>query len=111
VTPDDLARILDDLGERLGPAGEHAFALAVQHAAISAWLGVIAGSLLLILGVAVVVLAIWISDGDADDAVVFVGFLGLLSTALGLAIAFVALPNALVPEYAALRNLLGAIAP
>ncbi len=35
MNPDDIARILDDLGSRIGPAGEYVFALAVRQAVIA----------------------------------------------------------------------------
>jgi hypothetical protein len=39
VNPDDLARILDELGQRLGPAGAYVFGLAVRQVLIGSVLG------------------------------------------------------------------------
>lgn len=36
MNPDDLTRILDEIGQRLGPSGEYVFALAVRQVVIDA---------------------------------------------------------------------------
>lgn len=43
MNPDDLARILDELGQRLGPTGEYVFALAVRQVYIDSVLSVLTG--------------------------------------------------------------------
>ena len=47
MNPDDLARILDELGQRLGPTGEHVFALAVQFKVTSAVIWLVASVVVL----------------------------------------------------------------
>lgn len=41
MSPDDLAKILDELGKRLGPTGQHVFELAVRNVVITntIWVG------------------------------------------------------------------------
>ena len=38
MKPEDIARILDDLGTRIGPAGEYVWQLTVKQVLIDAWL-------------------------------------------------------------------------
>lgn len=128
--PEDVARILDDLGQRLGPAGEYVFGLAVRQAFIDGILGTLVGVGLF---VGVLVIAVigarhirieWARKcAQADsyssaDPVLGVGFpaaIGGLVLALpgGFAVVqlLVALPKLLNPEYAALMDILSRIVP
>jgi len=53
MNPDDIAKILDDLGQRLGPAGQHVFQVAIQQVYVDSTLigiltiGVIIATILL----------------------------------------------------------------
>lgn len=118
MNPDDIARILDDLGERIGPAGEYVFALAVRQVYIDGVLNIGLG--LLCIPVAVVVgLVCWRSWRSAStqgygapDPFIYLMFGGsAVVAALILALfAFASgLPKLLNPEYAAIRDILGAI--
>ena len=73
MNPDDIARILDDLGQRLGPTGEYVFSLAVRQVYIDAFAGLLC----------------WLAFAVIN--------------------AFLVIPDVLNPEYAALRDILGAI--
>jgi len=115
MNPDDLARILDELGRRLGPAGEHVFALAVRQVYIDAAIAMV------FLSIPLVVLAAtarrvyhWQQDGDSysDREITTIFYVVGLGVWIGLALlyAFIVVPRLLNPEYAAIQNLLRAIA-
>jgi uncharacterized protein YqgC (DUF456 family) len=114
MTADQLAQILDELGKRLGPTGEHVFALAVRQVYVSAfvWIGV---WLVAVLAVALVARPIyrWLQNDDGMGDRALGAFIGCLLGGFALVFltgsAVVNLVSLLNPEYAALRDLLGAI--
>lgn len=131
MEPEDLARILDDLGQRLGPTGEYVFALAVRQVVIDASI-TLAWGIPTILAVTAVVVwaarftrqryaaakAIEKPGGYSYERVdlmnyvmpwLMFGFIGsiVLGTA-GLAVTH-QLGRLLNPEYAAIRDILGAV--
>jgi hypothetical protein len=105
MNPDDLARILDELGQRLGPTGEYVFALAVRQVVIDA---------VLLLAFAAILVGsatyAWraVARADSFDAAPLRLIAGALYLAATIAAAG-ALSALLNPEYAALRDILGAI--
>ena len=122
MNPDDLAAILDELGRRLGPTGEHVFGLAVRQAFID---GIVALVVTIATVACLVLMFRWIGRYVVEDkakaannsyytssyesAYVF-GGVGFLVLALVIVWAgSVAISNLLNPEYAALRDILGAI--
>jgi hypothetical protein len=114
VNPEDLARILDELGQRLGPTGEYVFALAVRQVYINAATSAVALLVsLLFARWAVGRIRAYVARGDSystrdvDAGFAYAG-LGLLVAATVLW-AFLAIPGVLNPEYTALRSLIGAI--
>ena len=116
MNPDDLVRILDELGERLGPTGEFVFALAVRQVYIDAiTMIVLSAAYVVALAVAVPRVARWIADGDSYDGRGLVGiFGGVGATILGVLLLVGVLwyvPALFNPGYAALRNILGAVQP
>ena len=104
MNPDDLARILDELGRRLGPAGEHVFALAVRQQIINGVFGVIAALILMIVGVVFVVVGRRQIDSDGFEW--FAGGVAWIIAAIALIGGLSLLLN---PEYAAIRELLSAV--
>lgn len=113
MTPEEIARILDELGQRLGPAGQRVFELAVRQQLINGILTEIFGVVLL--SVAVVILIIirrlWdsIDSYDRDFVGVFGGLAIILLSLAGLLVLFMGASPLLNPEYAALHDLLYAI--
>lgn len=110
MTAEELAQILDELGRRLGPAGEYVFRLAVERVVIESALWVAAGGLILLVGLIVTSRALRGRNGYGDvremlvmlgSAAVFVGAFLCLSAAVPL----------LTPEYEALTRLLRAVKP
>ena len=111
MNPDDIARILDDLGRRLGPAGEYAFSLAVRYEFTSAAISVAFG-LLLAVASAIGIVVAWRYDDESGASFpirIFGGLFGSIGGVVGLSVSAIALPNLLNPEYAAIRSLLWAI--
>lgn len=136
MTVTDLAALLDELGRRLGPAGQHVFELAVRQVYIDGIIRCIGSGV-----VAVVLLAAWLyiarwtrrrwsaeqalyADGkgrwssigqrgpDLFDYAYPFGFGSLfLGLAFLIALATVAgsLARLLNPEYAAIRDILAAV--
>jgi hypothetical protein len=115
VTADEIARILDVLGEKLGPAGERVYALALRQMFID---GII-GTGLFVATTVIAVLAIrpvlrWVADGNSyGDRGMAAGLAGVAAAVLWVVLlinfAGFALPRLLNPEYAAIRDLLGSI--
>ena len=113
MNADDLAKILDELGQRLGPTGEHVFQLAVRQVYIDAVTNVV---VLILLGAAFFALAsrfrVALEEDDASYASLF---LGTATIAIGAVNAFAAmslifaLTRVLNPEYAALRDIIQTI--
>ena len=115
MNPDDIARILDDLGQRLGPTGEYVFSLAVRQVYIDALIATV----FLVLPVVACAVILprtyrWVMDApDSYSSREIAGvltFAGLLCwLAFAVINAFLVIPDVLNPEYAALRDILGAI--
>lgn len=131
MTPEQITNLLDQLGQRLGPAGQHIFDLAVRQVYIDAAIG---------LGFSLVALAItlwgtlkavqftkahWVKAHEAyqngtgysrkpdwDDYVIpwaFVGFVLFFVAGFLVWVALASLSSLLNPEYAALMNILRAV--
>jgi hypothetical protein len=113
MTPEQLGQFLDELGKRLGPAGDHVYQLAIRQVVISNAVG---------LAVAVAIFAftffgvrfVWRRARDADST--DEGFLKVISSIgaifgflIGVIWAGTCLVSLLNPEYAALRDILSAI--
>lgn len=114
MSAEDLARLLDQLGQRLGPTGERVFALAVRQVWIDGLLGVGAA----VVAAAFMFIALprlyrWGRSGDGystrDLEAVVAGLIVVLIGGLIVANGVYALSRLLNPEYAAIRDLLGAI--
>jgi hypothetical protein len=107
MNPDDLARILDELGQRLGPTGEYVFALAVRQVYIEAILFAIVG-LGSIAGGVYIWRRVYRTGDDIDRS--YGPPVAVLAVATGLfLLLFCGIAPALNPEYAAIRDILGAI--
>lgn len=136
MTADELARILDELGRRLGPAGEYAFGIAVRYQMTSALIWAIGAGVTLALIIGVVLWAArftsrrWHADwaayherfpngstyrSDRPDSLDYLmpwmlGSLGIVLVGGGAAGTLLSsLVTVLNPEYAALRDLIGAV--
>jgi hypothetical protein len=112
----DLAALLDELGRRLGPAGQHVFELAIRQVYINAITAVVAVGLLLVVGVVSVPIAErWRTAENADSAggrdfvllLPGVFYIGALVMALTWVVSTV--PAVLNPEYAAIQDILRSI--
>lgn len=119
MNPDDLVKILDELGRRLGPTGEYVFALAVRQVYIDS-LVTLTTTTLIAVGVVALVLyfvrltrRLYATENNDVFPYVMAWFLGGLWAVVVLIVTLVcftdALRNLLNPEYAALRDILGAI--
>lgn len=113
MTPEQLGQFLDELGKRLGPAGDHVWQIAVQRAVISnaVWL---VGSVVLVIASVWAARWLWKVTADVDDVdqgmLRIFGSLGTAAGAVaGTAIALGSLINLMTPEYKALSDLLSAI--
>jgi len=116
MTPDQIAAILNDLGTRLGPAGQQAFALAVREQYIE---GII-GLLLVIPGVICLWACRWTvgwmrrdkgsysNDREPVAAGAVLLFGGIALGTFGNAVLF-AIPQLLNPEWHAITSILSSI--
>jgi hypothetical protein len=117
VNPDDLIRILDELGKRLGPTGEYVFGLAVRQVYIEAVVGIGLFAFALMVGAIVIPRVYRWQQADRSGysergMIATIG--GLLAAMLLFGVtanAIFQLQNVLNPEYAALRAILGTVAP
>ena len=110
MNADDIGKILDELGRRLGPAGSHVFELAVREQIIrgATWLVVFVVGLALCLYARKAWIADWQGSGlsargtlfMAGAFMVFVATIGLIAGGIG---------QLLNPEYAAIKDILGHI--
>lgn len=120
MTADELGKILDELGQRLGPTGQHVFQLAVRQIIIEGIIGLIAGVVLVVLSVELWRKGkTWIlsreTNSYSDDALdkgMPIGFMSLglaFPFGFGLFLVYGALTTLTNPEYAALRDILSRI--
>lgn len=114
MSPEDIGRILDEIGERIGPAGERAWQVAVQHTAISAWITVLGPLAVMLITLPLTIFYGRKVDFNAEGP----GFNGVMMLIMG-SITFsallmftmmvgTALPDALVPEWGAIRRIIEA---
>lgn len=112
MSADELTRLLDELGKRLGPTGSHVFELAVRQVYVNAGTAIVFA--VVVLGLGLVYgprVRRWV-DADTNsysDRELPAMFLGIgYAVAVIIAAIFVvyAVPGVLNPEYAALANLL-----
>ena len=132
MNPEDVGRILDEIGERIGPAGEYAWGLAVRQVYIEGTIGSILGSALaiatLVAGVGALVLIYrrYLADlertkgagrYDRTDPFGYVlsalAVLSLGGAAFGFCLtwAVLAIQQLLNPEYHAMIRLLDSVVP
>ena len=128
MNADDLANILDELGQRLGPTGEHVFNLAVRQVVIDGAMSLLLGVALLVGMVVTVVVTRrlyvvasakyeankgraydYSSPPDAAFWAFATGVVVAVQAAFALIAFSCSIPYILNPEYQAIRSLLGAI--
>jgi hypothetical protein len=114
VTADQIAKILDDLGRRIGPTGERVFGLAVRQVYVDGISSIVAFAVLAIGGLVIGPrIYRWAMSGDDYSERQPLSFMGGLLYAIVLAwatlSAWVGGFAMLNPEYSALKNILGAI--
>lgn len=129
MTAEELSTLLDELGQRLGPAGEHVFALAVRQVYVvsAAWL--IVGVLVLIAtafawqAIRRYIASEWARwnalpeheknypslNGKPTHGAVLLYLVPVASGLLGLWIVLGCMVSLLNPEYAAIRDLIGTV--
>ena len=116
MSADDLVRLLDELGQRLGPTGEYVFALAVRQVYVDAAI-YIGAWLVVVIALAIVARPLywWTQDGDSYSDRGLMATLGAMCAGfvlVGLTVAaLLSLASLLNPEYAALRSILGSVRP
>ena len=114
MNADDLVRLLDELGQRLGPTGEYVFALAVRQVYVDAAI-YIGAWLVVVIGLAIVARPLyrWTQDDRSSGERGLAAALGAMCAGFVLVIltvaALLSLASLLNPEYAALRSLLGSV--
>lgn len=116
MNADELARILDELGERLGPTGQYLMDLTVRQIVAEAMAWIIGGAVVVLILWAITVIAFRVADLDdpADDLVAWAFLSGLVSLFVSavfvpvLALNIIRLGN---PEYAAIERIIGMVVP
>lgn len=112
MTPEQVTNLLDQLGQRLGPAGQHVFELAVRQVFIDGFTMLILTAIFLaVLGWSVPRIYAWAQDGGDDRAMLGV-IAGAVYVLVGICLLIgdlAYIPAMLNPEYAALMNILRAV--
>lgn len=67
MNPEDIGRILDEIGERIGPAGEYAWTITVKQVFIDSGVGLVIGAVLLLLSIALIVFGLRSGNVDAEE--------------------------------------------
>lgn len=112
MSTEEILRLLDELGERLGPTGERVFQLAVQRVILSSVVGIVLGAGTLVLFALVLrwLYRKWMSNGnDWDIPLGMFGMVGGVASLGAVVLVAVNVLSLLTPEYTALRELLQAI--
>ena len=117
MNPEDVGRILDEIGERIGPAGEAAWAILVRGVWVDSVIGVLFGLFLTTVGVIITYFASKIGrQMDREDAgsmgfpLMIVGpVLGLTMMVIGVPAIFLNLQGVFVPEFKAIEYILRAL--
>ena len=114
---DEIGRILDEIGERMGPAGEYVWVLAVRQSYIGGVTGILTGLLLTAICGAGLLWAVhlirkpkssYTEEGFAGTFLLIGSFLGV---AAGWFIAVSGVHSLLNPEYQAMVRLLDRLVP
>lgn len=115
---EELSRLLDELGRRIGPTGEYVWQLAIRQVVIDSIAGMIFGTILLAVSAVTVVMTRRYVVKHADDhyfdamfAWFFSGILWVSAGGFGLMLVGINITRLLNPEYSALRDLLERIIP
>jgi len=103
---DEIVKVLDELGNRLGPTAQAAWHILVGQAFAENLTGVIAGTLLLVTGVVIIIATVIGVVKSNDDSWFMIGLLGLVPLVFGGGLLFASLPGLIFPEGAALKNLI-----
>jgi predicted PurR-regulated permease PerM len=113
VSAEDLARLLDELGQRLGPTGAHVFELAVWYKVTDALVGMVFGILLALLPWLLVrYVRGRIDDHDDREFATTIAFVLAVACTVGGAMLVASdIITFLNPEYAALRDIVRTIKP
>lgn len=109
MNPEDVGRVLDELGERIGPAGEYAWQLTVRQVVIDAALWGALGLFLVALGIfTFALLRRNDREADVENRLGLGNALGLTAWALlpGLIVVVTVGTTILNPEYHAMMRLL-----
>ena len=116
MKPEDIAKILDDLGQRLGPSGEYVFGLAVRQVYVNGIAAFVMFGSLVALGLIIGSRFLrWGRDKEASEVQWFASV--ILGLTYGTVVTIFAIGTffdvraMFNPEYAALSDLLSKIAP
>lgn len=115
MNPEDVGKILDEIGERIGPAGEFAWQLTVRQVVIEGWVFGIVGvvALFVVVGSIYGMLRNLGDESSVDrEFVAFFCSVGLgIFGLVALIMVIASVPKLLNPEYHAMVRLLERIVP
>ena len=119
MNADDLGKILDELGQRLGPAGEHVYSVLVKQAVVSGIVQVTAAIVVLALMTAAIVVTYKFAQHDAHRErtgysgqfdptgyLLLGGFVTVACVIFASVFFLLGVQALLNPEYQAIRDLL-----
>lgn len=107
MSPDEITRLLDELERRFGPAGEAAFAMALQWKLTDCLIGLAFGISLMTVPWAIAYICYRRAGYDRESLLGFASVIAGLVTLFGLMFVAVNVRDLLNVEYAALRDLIG----
>jgi hypothetical protein len=114
VNPEDVGRILDEIGQRIGPAGEYAWQLTVRQVHIDAWLWMGFGVLILVAAIVCSSLLAYNFVAHkkwADGALASFWLYSVCAWLIGGGIVVANVVRLLNPEYHAMMQLVNQVMP
>lgn len=114
MNPEEIGQILDEIGERVGPAGEYAWQIAVAHESISSWIALAIPLFAVLVGLAIIAATRgrnidWDAPNLANLSLILAGVMAFGGTLAFMMVVGRELPDALIPEWGVLRNLIDAV--
>jgi hypothetical protein len=110
MTPEEIVTILDEIGERVGPAGQYAWEAAIRYKFAEALFGIGISAGLFVIGTLMFFGALFLGD-ETNDAHVIVLVVGGMISILSLFALVIGgghwVPSLLAPEFAVLKDLIG----
>jgi ABC-type multidrug transport system permease subunit len=121
MDPQDVVKVLDEIGKRVGPAGEYAWSILVAGQRVTGIVGLVTGTILMVVAYILYrVVRFLMKKGkeetssytNRDDyylGAFLTGGLAIIVVVLGLAVAMSSIASVVAPEYVILHDLISGV--